>query len=143
MILQGKTTCCAHRNFLKENDKKNTYQTAEVNFFSWAIGQCLRIRSSSYDYDMTPFLLKTHHDIMLLSPTTELCLFQFPECLFLIAALKIFFRNFGTWSYEGGTITRGLWELQGQLPELDLEPFLHRHHNIWIFFLHLKKTYLQ
>lgn len=24
----------------------------------------------------------------------------------------IFFRNFGTWSYEGAMVTRGLWELQ-------------------------------
>jgi hypothetical protein len=36
------------------------------------------------------------------------------------------FRNFGNWTYEGAVITRGLWELQDQLPELDLEPFLHR-----------------
>jgi hypothetical protein len=35
-------------------------------------------------------------------------------------------RNFGNWTYEGAVITRGLWELQDQLPKLDLEPFLHR-----------------
>jgi hypothetical protein len=44
----------------------------------------------------------------------------------LIRFFKFFFRNFGNWTYEGAVITRGLWELQDQLPELDLEPFLHR-----------------
>ena len=37
--------------------------------------------------------------------------------------------NFGTWSYEGGNIVRGLWENQAAFPELDLEPFLHSHLN--------------
>ncbi|XP_023335354.1 uncharacterized protein LOC111706677 isoform X2 [Eurytemora carolleeae] len=37
------------------------------------------------------------------------------------------YRNFGTWSYEGAMVTRGLWELQDTLPDLNLEPFLHKH----------------
>jgi len=37
------------------------------------------------------------------------------------------YRNFGSWSYEGAVITRGLWELQSVLPELSLEEFLNNH----------------
>lgn len=37
--------------------------------------------------------------------------------------------NFGTWSYEGGNIVRGLWEIQNTFPDMDIEAFLHQHLN--------------
>ena len=30
-------------------------------------------------------------------------------------------RNFGTWSYEGGHIVRGLWDILGAMPSQELE----------------------
>jgi len=42
------------------------------------------------------------------------------------------FRNFGSWSYEGGAITRGLWEISQTFNDTDLEKFLHHHLNYFI-----------
>lgn len=39
--------------------------------------------------------------------------------------------NFGTWSYEGGNIVRGLWEIQDVFPDMDIEAFLHQHLNFF------------
>ena len=41
------------------------------------------------------------------------------------------FRNFGTWSYEGANIVRGLWELNDVYPDLNLESYLHEHLNFF------------
>jgi len=42
------------------------------------------------------------------------------------------FRNFGTWSYEGGHIVRGLWDILGAMPSQELEERLHNHLNHFI-----------
>lgn len=39
-----------------------------------------------------------------------------------------YYKNFGTWNYEGAMVIRGLWEIQSALfhqPDFDIEPFLH------------------
>jgi len=42
------------------------------------------------------------------------------------------FRNFGSWSYEGGHIVRGLWDLLTVLPSQELETKLHEHLNHFV-----------
>ena len=50
------------------------------------------------------------------------------------------YRHFGSWRYEGGSIVRGLWELNDVFPEaLDLEPFLHKHLNQFLVSQTLKR----
>ena len=52
------------------------------------------------------------------------------------------YRHFGSWRYEGGSIVRGLWELNDVFPEeLDLEPFLHDHLNHFLVSLHISKHF--
>ena len=50
-----------------------------------------------------------------------------------------YYKNFGTWSYQGAMIYRGLWEIQSALSAaagkhsqfFDLEPFLHHRLNFY------------
>jgi len=44
----------------------------------------------------------------------------------------VHYRNFGTWSYEGGNIVRGLWEICHATGDLELEMFLHNHLNYFL-----------
>ena len=54
----------------------------------------------------------------------------------VISAMKnsswLHYRNYGSWSYEGGVITRGLWELSHTFQDSNLETFLHQHLNYFI-----------
>ena len=45
-----------------------------------------------------------------------------------------YYKNFGTWNYEGAMVYRGLWEIQSALKEhadFDIEPFLHDRLNFY------------
>ena len=44
----------------------------------------------------------------------------------------VHYRNFGTWSYEGGNIVRGLWLICNATKNTTLEMFLHDHLNYFI-----------
>ena len=44
----------------------------------------------------------------------------------------VHYRNFGTWSYEGGNIARGLWLIVRETHDTDLEMFLHHHLNMFL-----------
>ena len=41
----------------------------------------------------------------------------------------VHFRHFGSWSYEGGNIGRGLWMISHATKNYSLETFLHNHLN--------------
>ena len=45
------------------------------------------------------------------------------------------YRNYGSWSYEGGAITRGLWEISNTFTDRNLEEFLHQHLNYFIVWI--------
>ena len=49
-----------------------------------------------------------------------------------------YYKNFGTWNYEGGMVYRGLWEIQSALKEhadFDIELFLHDRLDFYQVFL--------
>ena len=62
-----------------------------------------------------------------------------------------YYKNFGTWNYEGAMVYRGLWEIQSALKDqadFDIEPFLHDRLNFYqvrgffLFFSEILKIFI-
>ena len=51
-----------------------------------------------------------------------------------------YYKNFGTWNYQGAMMYRGLWEIQSALADqadFDIESFLHQRLNFFLVRIYL------